>query len=121
MTIYFTKDHEWLRVEGDTGIVGITPHAAEALGDIVFFEAQPVGTKIAQGGAMAVVESVKAASDIYAPITGEIIGFNEALTDAPETISAAPEGDGWMVKLRIANPAELESLLDAAGYQATLG
>lgn len=121
MTTYFTKDHEWLRVEGDTGIIGITPHAVDALGDIVFFEAQPIGTKIAQGDAMAVVESVKAASDIYAPVTGEIIAFNEALTDAPETINAAPEGDGWMIKLRIENPAELESLLDAAGYQATLG
>ena len=121
MTTYFTKDHEWIRVEGDTGIVGITPHAVDALGDIVFFESQPVGTSFSRGDAMAVVESVKAASDIYAPVSGEIIAFNEALTDAPETINAAPEGDGWMVKLRIADPAELESLLDAAGYQATIG
>src|SRR3546814_1583745 len=87
---------------------------------IVFFESQPVGTQIKQGDAMAVVESVKAASDIYAPVSGEIIAFNEALTDAPETINAAPEGDGWMIKLRIADPAELQGLLDAAGYQATL-
>lgn len=121
MTTYFTPDHEWLRVDGDTGIVGITPHAVDALGDIVFFEAQPVGTRFARGDAMAVVESVKAASDIYAPVSGEIIAFNEALTDAPETINAAPEGDGWMVKLRLTDPSELESLLDAAGYQATLG
>jgi glycine cleavage system H protein len=121
MTTYFTKDHEWIRVEGDTGTIGITPHAVEALGDIVFFEAQPIGNQVTKGEPVGLVESVKAASDIYAPVSGEILAFNEALTDAPETINAAPEGDGWMVKLRIANAAELESLLDAAGYQATLG
>ncbi|NVN13640.1 glycine cleavage system protein GcvH [Nguyenibacter vanlangensis] len=121
MTVYYTKDHEWLRVEGDVAVVGITAHAAEELGELVFVEAKEDGTAVAQGDSVAVVESVKAASDIYAPVSGTVVGFNAALTDDPTLVNGAPEGEGWILKLRIADAGQLASLLDAAAYAALVG
>ena len=116
MTVKFTKDHEYIRVEGSTGIVGITPYAQEQLGDIVFVELPAVGKALKQGDEAAVVESVKAASEIYAPVSGTVTEVNGNLSGEPGLINAAPEADGWIYKLTIANPAELDSLLDAAAY-----
>ncbi len=117
-TIKFTKEHEWLRIEGDVGTVGITDHAQEQLGDLVFIELPEIGKKIAKGDEAAVVESVKAASEVYAPVTGEVIEVNEALNDNPAAINTDALGDGWMFKIRIADAAEAEALLDEAAYKA---
>ncbi len=117
MSIYFTEDHEWIRVDGDTGIVGISAYAAKALGDVVFVELPDVGTQLDKGDEAAVVESVKAASEVYAPIGGEVTAVNAALEDAPETVNASPDGDGWFLKLKIADADELESLMDEAKYK----
>ena len=117
MTVKYTKDHEWIRVEGDTATVGITKHAAEQLGDVVFVELPDVGKSFAQGADMAVVESVKAASDVYAPVSGEIIEANTAIVDAPETVNEAPEAGGWFVRMRLDNPSELDALMDEAAYR----
>lgn len=116
----FTKDHEWIDVDGDTGVVGITAHAAEQLGDVVYVELPSIGKTVSQNGEIAVVESVKAASDIYAPVAGEVVDVNAALTDAPETVNAGPEGEGWFFKLKITDAGELDGLMDEAGYQAFL-
>src|SRR5688572_14181679 len=116
MTQKFTKDHEYVRVEGNTGIVGITPYAQEQLGDIVFVELLTVGKVLKQGDEAAVVESVKAASEIYAPVSGTVTEVNTALSGEPGLINLAPETDGWIYKLTVANPAELDSLLDADAY-----
>lgn len=116
--IYFTDEHEWLSVEGDIATVGITNHAQEQLGDLVFVELPEPGTKIEQGEDAAVVESVKAASDVYAPVTGEVVEINGALEGDAAIVNASAESDGWLYKVKLANPAELESLLDAAAYQA---
>ncbi len=118
MIAYFTKEHEWIRVEGDVGIVGVTAHAAEQLGDVVFVELPAVGKSVAQNGEIAVVESVKAASDVYAPVAGEVVAVNDALADKPETVNESAEEAGWFFKIKIADPAELNSLMDAAAYQA---
>lgn len=118
MTAYFTKEHEWIRVEGDVGVVGVTAHAAEQLGDVVFVELPAVGKSVAQNGEIAVVESVKAASDVYAPVAGEVVEVNDALADKPETVNESAEEAGWFFKIKIANPSELEGLMDAAAYQA---
>ncbi|MAI90814.1 glycine cleavage system protein GcvH [Ponticaulis sp.] len=118
MTVKFTEDHEWVKVEGDTAIVGITKFAAEQLGDVVFVELPEVGASFDKGGDMAVVESVKAASDVYAPISGEILEANDALTDAPETVNSAPEGEGWFAKIKLSDSSELDSLMDEAAYKA---
>lgn len=115
---YFTDDHEWVTVHGDLATVGITKFAAEALGDVVFVELPEVGKSCGAGDDMAVVESVKAASDVYAPISGEIAEVNEALTDAPETVNEAPESDGWFVKMKVADAGELAKLMDKAAYDA---
>lgn len=114
----YAATHEWVRDEGD-GIVsvGITDHAQDALGDVVFVELPEVGLVLSLGEEAGVVESVKAASDIYAPVSGEVIEVNSVLEDEPETVNNSPYGDGWFYKLRISDPAELEELLDAAGYQ----
>ncbi len=112
----FTKDHEYIRLEGTTGIVGITPYAQEQLGDIVFVELPKVGQVLKQGDEAAVVESVKAASEIYAPVSGTVTEVNSALSGEPGLINSAPETDGWIYKLTVANPAELDSLLDADAY-----
>lgn len=118
MSIHFTKEHEWIRVEGDTATVGITNHAQHQLGDIVFAEAPEAGKTLDKGGEAAVVESVKAASDVYAPASGEVIEANPAIADDPSVINSDPEGDGWFFKLRLADPSELDGLMDEAAYRA---
>jgi glycine cleavage system H protein len=117
----YASSHEWLRSEGN-GIytVGITEHAQDLLGDMVFVELPEVGDTVGQGDDVAVAESVKAASDIYAPIAGEIVEVNEALTDAPELVNSAPYADGWMFKIKAADESEVAGLLDAAGYKAAI-
>ena len=114
----FAETHEWIRVDGDVGTVGITDHAQAELTDIVFTEAPKVGTKVSAKDALAVVESVKAASDIYSPVGGDIVEANEALSDNPALINEDPYGAGWIFKIRIADSSELKSLLDAAAYRA---
>jgi glycine cleavage system H protein len=114
----YLETHEWVRNEGGgIATIGITDHAQDALGDVVFVELPEVGRVLAAGEESAVVESVKAASDIYAPVSGEVIAINEALEDAPETINNSPYGDGWFYKVRMSDPAELDELLDADGYR----
>jgi glycine cleavage system H protein len=117
----YAKSHEWVRVEADgTVTIGITDHAQNALGDLVFVEVPKVGRKLAANDACAVVESVKAASDVYAPIAGEVIAANGALADAPETLNTDPYGAGWMWKMKPADPGAIGSLLDAAGYEKSV-
>jgi glycine cleavage system H protein len=116
----FTKDHEWVVLEGDVATVGITAYAAEQLGDVVFVETPDVGKSVAAGEALAVVESVKAASDVYAPISGEVIEANAALGDKPETVNESAEGEGWFARLKVANPADYEGLMDKAAYDEFL-
>lgn len=118
MTLYFTKEHEWLRVDGDVAIVGITKHAADELGEIVFFELNNSATDVQQGDSIAVVESVKAASDVYAPVNGVVTEGNPALGDNPGLISSDPEGEGWMLKMKLTDPSQLSGLLDIGAYQA---
>jgi glycine cleavage system H protein len=117
MSLYFTKDHEWVRVDGDTATVGISDHAQEALGDIVFAEVPEAGRKLTKGQEAAVVESVKAASDVYAPVSGEVTTSNPAVADDPAIINREPEGDGWFFKLRLADAGELDGLMDEAAYR----
>jgi glycine cleavage system H protein len=117
----YTKEHEWVRVEGDTATIGITAYAAEQLGDVVFVELPEVGRKVTKGEGAAVVESVKAASDVYAPISGEVVETNSSLADEPGTVNQAPEGGGWFMKLKIADTSEVDGLLDEAGYRDFLG
>jgi glycine cleavage system H protein len=115
----YTKSHEWLRVEKDGSVtVGITDHAQELMGDLVYVELPQAGAKVAASKECAVVESVKAASDVYAPVTGEVAAVNQALADAPETANKDPYGAGWMFRLKPANKAELDGLLDAKAYEA---
>ena len=121
MTVYYTKEHEWLRVEGDVAVIGITPHAANELGELVFAEARDPGPTVEQGDSVAVVESVKAASDIYAPITGDVLSFNEALANDAALVNRDPEGEGWIVRMTMADPKQLDGLLDAATYAALVG
>jgi glycine cleavage system H protein len=118
MAVFFTKDHEWIAVEGNVATVGITDYAQSQLGDIVFAEVPPAGTKVAKGKEAAVVESVKAASDVYAPVSGEVTEANAALEADPSLVNTAPEGDGWFFKLTLADPSELDGLMDEAGYKA---
>ena len=118
MSTYFTEDHEWITVDGETGTVGITAYAAEQLGDVVFVEVPETGASFGKGDDMAVVESVKAASDVYAPVGGEITEGNEALADAPETVNEDPEGKGWFCKIQLSDKGELEGLMDAAAYKS---
>lgn len=112
----FTKEHEWIRVEGDIGTVGISTYAQEQLGDVVYVEVPSVGKKVARGGEAAVVESVKAASEVYAPISGEVVEANEALSGNPALVNTSPEGDAWFFKLKPSSPDELKDLMDAAAY-----
>ena len=116
MSLYFTKEHEWIRVEGDTATVGISDHAQQALGDIVFAEVPEAGRSLAKGQDAAVVESVKAASDVYAPVSGEVTEGNSAVADDPALINRDPEGDGWFFKLKIADAGEAAKLMNAAQY-----
>ncbi len=117
MTIYYTRDHEWVRVDGDTAAVGISDHAQQALGDIVFAEVPQAGKTLNKGDEAAVVESVKAASDVYAPIAGEVLMGNAALADDPSLVNRDPEGEGWFFKLRLADEGELKELMDEADYR----
>ena len=118
MTLYFTKDHEWIAVDGDIATVGITDYAQSQLGDVVFVEVPPAGTAVEKGKEAAVVESVKAASDVYAPVSGDVTEGNAALEADPSLVNTAPESDGWFFKIKLANMAELDGLLDEAGYKA---
>ena len=118
MPRYFTDEHEWIDVEGDTATVGITDYAQGQLGDIVFVELPEVGSAVAKGKDAAVVESVKAASDVYAPISGEVTEANGALEDDPALVNSSPEDEGWFFKLTIADTSELEGLMDAAAYKS---
>ena len=117
MSLYFTREHEWIRVDGDTATIGISNHAQEALGDIVFAEVPEAGRRVSKGQETAVVESVKAASDVYAPVSGEIVEGNQAVADDPALINSDPEGDGWFFKLKLENPGELEGLMDEGAYR----
>ena len=120
-TTYFTEDHEWIRVEGDIATVGITDYAQEQLGDLVFVELPETGRTVAKGDAAVVVESVKAASDVYAPVDGEIVEVNEALASEPGLVNASPAGDGWLWKMTLSDRSQLDGLLDEAGYNAHIG
>jgi glycine cleavage system H protein len=114
----YTKDHEWIRIEGEEGVMGITSYAADQLGDVVFVELPEVGKSFKQGDEMAVVESVKAASEVYAPVSGEIVAVNDALDGEPGKVNEAPDADGWFVKIKIADKGELAGLMDEAAYKA---
>ena len=117
MPTYFTKEHEWIRVDGNNATVGISNHAQEQLGDIVFAETPQAGRSLRKGEEAAVVESVKAASDVYSPISGTVIEGNPALAEDPAIVNNDPEGAGWFFKLEVTNPAELEGLMDEAAYR----
>ncbi|HEU5482478.1 MAG TPA: glycine cleavage system protein GcvH [Sphingomicrobium sp.] len=117
MSLYFTSEHEWIRVDGDSATVGISNHAQEALGDIVFAEVPDAGRQLKKGDEAAVVESVKAASDVYSPASGEVTEGNPALADDPAIINRDPEGEGWFFKLKLADPSELDGLMDEAAYR----
>ena len=116
----FTKDHEWLRIEGDVATVGITAHAQEQLGDLVFVELPKEGASFEQGAAAAVVESVKAASDVYAPVSGEIVAVNQSIVDEPSLVNSDPMGKGWFVKIKITDKTQLDALLDEQGYKSLI-
>ena len=120
-TVKFTADHEWVQVTGTTARVGITQYAQEQLGDVVFVELPAVGATFAQGKEAAVVESVKAASDIYAPVSGTIAAVNAALPDNPSLVNSDPQGEGWFFEITLSNPSELDGLMDEAAYQAHIG
>jgi glycine cleavage system H protein len=117
----FTKDHEWVSLEGDIATIGITAYAAGQLGDVVFVEVPEVGKSVTAGDGLAVVESVKAASDVYAPVSGEVVEANDALGDAPETVNAAPEAGGWFARLKVSDASQVEALMDRAAYEDYLG
>jgi len=117
METRYTKEHEWIRLDGDTAIVGITEFAQDKLGDVVFVELPEIGKSFAAGDEAAVVESVKAASEVYAPAGGEVVAVNDALADAPATVNEDAEGKGWFLKLKLADPAELEKLMTAQQYK----
>ena len=119
--LYYTKEPEWLRVEGDTVTIGITDHAQDALTDIVYIELPESGMVVDDMGEFAVVESVKSASPIFAPLAGEITAVNEELEDTPELMNTSPYGDGWIVKMTLTNPDQVSSLMDAAAYKAEIG
>ena len=118
MTTKYTKEHEWITIEGDTATIGITKFAAEQLGDVVFVEVPEAGLEVTAGGEMAVVESVKAASDVFAPVSGTITEGNAALAEAPEIVNEDPEGAGWFAKMTISHAGELETLMDREAYDA---
>jgi glycine cleavage system H protein len=117
----YTAEHEWLKREGDVVTVGITDHAAETLGDLVFVQLPDVGAAFEQGGGAAVVESVKAASDVYAPLAGEIVAVNDAIVADPSIVNRDPQGEGWFFKMKLADASAFDALLDEAAYRATIG
>ena len=118
MTVYYTKEHEWISVEGSEATVGITDFAQGQLGDVVFVELPEAGRQVSRGGEAAVVESVKAASDVYAPVSGEVVEANQALVDDSALVNSDPEGQGWFFRLRLSDPSELEGLMDADAYKS---
>lgn len=118
MTTYFTDQHEWIKVEGGVATVGITAHAAEQLGDVVFVELPSIGKTLSKAGEAAVVESVKAASDVYAPVSGEVVEANDAITAEPAKVNEDPEGAGWFFRMKLTNESELEGLMDKSAYDA---
>ena len=115
---YFTSEHEWIKVEGEVGTVGITDHAQGALGDVVFVELPAVGKQVSKGGDAAVVESVKAASDVYSPVSGEVVEANDAIVSQPGLVNESAEDGAWFFKVKLSNPAELDGLMDRAAYDA---
>jgi glycine cleavage system H protein len=117
----YTKEHEWVRVEGDTGVIGITDHAQKELGDIVYVDLPKVGASAEKGKTLGSVESVKAVSDVYAPVSGEVMEVNELLATAPEKLNEDPHGAAWLVKIKLSNPEEIKQLLSAADYQTYVG
>lgn len=121
MSVKFTKEHEWITVAGDIATVGITVHAAEQLGDVVFVDLPAVGKKVEKGKEAAVVESVKAASEVYAPIDGEIVEVNKGIADEPSLVNSEPEGGAWFMKIRIADPSQLDGMMDKAAYDKFVG
>ena len=118
--VRYTEEHEWVRVDGDLATVGISEHAQQQLGDVVFVELPEVGRQVSQGGSLAVVESVKAASDVYAPVSGEVVEKNSAVEDDPGLVNRSAEGEGWFCKLRISDQGELTKLMDAGAYKTYL-
>lgn len=118
--MHYTKDHEWVRLDGDVATVGISKHAADALGDVVFVETPDAGKSVTKGDSFAVVESVKAASDVYAPVSGEVIEGNAALASAPETVNADPQGEGWFAKIKVSDASAIDGLMDQAAYDQYL-
>jgi glycine cleavage system H protein len=120
MTTKYTEEHEWLKVDGDIATVGITQHAAEQLGDVVFVDLPAIGKKVEKGKDAAVVESVKAASDVYAPITGEVVEVNKSITNEPSKVNADPEGAAWFMKIKIADKSQLDAMMDKAAYEKFL-
>jgi len=120
MTLFFTRDHEWVRVDGELATVGITDYAQGQLGDVVFVELPTIGDSVTAGKEAAVVESVKAASDVYAPLSGEITAVNDAVSDSPEVVNEDPYGEGWLVRVKLTNPSEVDELLDVAAYRKLL-
>lgn len=120
-TLRYTKDHEWVSLEGDVATVGITDFAQRELGDIVYVEVETIGTSLKAGDVFGTVEAVKTVSDLFLPVDGEVTELNEALGNAPELVNTDPYGEGWMIKMKVSNPADVAALLDAAGYQALVG
>jgi glycine cleavage system H protein len=120
-TLHYTKDHEWLRVEGDTAYIGITDHAQRELGDIVYVDIDTVDKDIAQHDVFGTVEAVKTVSDLFSPITGTVLEVNAKLADSPETVNSDPYGDGWIIKMSVANPAEIDALMTAETYAELVG
>ena len=118
--LLYHPEHDWARVDGDEATFGITWYAQDALGEVVFFDPPAVGTQVKKGEAYTEVESVKAVSDVFAPLSGEVLAVNEKLADSPETINDDPYGDGWLVRVKLSNPSETDSLMDAATYEAGL-
>jgi glycine cleavage system H protein len=117
----YTKEHEWVSVEGDTGTIGITDHAQSELGDIVYVDLPKVGAQLDQGKSLGSVESVKAVSDIYSPVSGEVIAINPELADHPENLNTDPHGNAWLVKLKLSDPSQVQNLMSAADYQSYVG
>ncbi len=120
MTTRYTREHEWVRLEGDVAVVGISKYAQDQLGDIVYVELPEIGKKLAKGAEAAVVESVKAASEVYAPVAGEVVAVNQALADEPGKVNESPEVSGWFLKLKPANPGDLDTLMDETAYRSFL-
>jgi glycine cleavage system H protein len=117
-TLRYTEEHEWIRVDGDTATIGISPYAQEQLGDVVFVDLPQTGKKVEKGKEVAVVESVKAASEVYAPVSGEVVAVNSDLASEPARVNSDPLGQGWFVKMKLSNKAELDGLMDQAAYDA---